>query len=82
MKRSYGLGGFLVSWETKYILRWSGMCHLGIIVATTTSATALGGAPNTIIGGTAAVLLAELYRWEEDVRIFRTWTTFEQALKK
>jgi hypothetical protein len=41
-----------------------------------------GGAPNEIIGGTAAVLLAERHRWEEAVIIFRTWTAMEQSLKK
>jgi hypothetical protein len=41
-----------------------------------------GGAPNKIDGGTVAALLAEYHRWEEDVSIFRTWTTVEQALQK
>jgi hypothetical protein len=41
-----------------------------------------GGAPNEIVGGTAAALLAEHHRWEEDLSIFRTWKTGEQALKK
>jgi hypothetical protein len=41
-----------------------------------------GGAPNEIVGGTAAALLAERHHWEEAVRIFITWTTVEQALKK
>jgi hypothetical protein len=67
--------------------------HLGIIVSITTYATvapahpwvnpeSLGGAPDEIVGGTAAVILAERYHWEEDVSIFRTWKTVEQALEK
>jgi hypothetical protein len=67
--------------------------HLGIIVSIATYATVApahpwvnpespGGAPNEIVGGTAAALLAECHRWEEAVSIVRTWTTVEQALKK
>jgi hypothetical protein len=41
-----------------------------------------GGAPNEVVGGTVAALLAERHHWEEAVSIFRTWTTMEQALKK
>jgi hypothetical protein len=42
----------------------------------------LGGAPNKIVGGTTATLLVERHRWEEAVRIFKSWTTVEQAFKK
>jgi hypothetical protein len=67
--------------------------NLSIIVSITTYATVApaqpwanpeppGGAPNEIIGGTAAVLLAERHRWEEAVIIFRTCTAMEQAMKK
>jgi hypothetical protein len=67
--------------------------HLGIIVSIATYATispahpwvnleSPGGAPNDIVGGTAAALLAEHHRWEEAVSIFRTWTTVDQTLKK
>jgi hypothetical protein len=41
-----------------------------------------GRVPTGIVRGTAAAVLAERHRWEEDVSIFRTWTTVEQALKK
>jgi hypothetical protein len=71
----------------------SALGHLSIIVSITTYATvapaqpcmnpeSLGGAPNKIVGGTAAALLAERHRWEEAVSIFRTWTTVEQAFTK
>jgi hypothetical protein len=77
----------------KYHLGGGAIGHLGIIVSIATYATVTpahpwvnlelpGGAPNEIIGGTAAVVLAECHRWEEAVIIFRTWTTVEQALKK
>jgi hypothetical protein len=67
--------------------------HPGIIVSIATYATvapshpwvnpeSTGGAPNEIVGGTVAALLAERHCWEEAVSIFRTWTTVEQALKK
>jgi hypothetical protein len=41
-----------------------------------------GRAPNEIVGGTAATLLAERHRWEEAVSIFKTWKTVDRALKK
>jgi hypothetical protein len=67
--------------------------YLGMILSITTYTTVApthlwenpeppGGVPNEIVGGTAAALLAERHHWEEDVVIFRTWTTVEQALKK
>jgi hypothetical protein len=67
--------------------------HLGIILSIATYATVApahpwenpeppGGAPNEMVGGTAAALLAERRHWEEAVVIFRTCTIVEQELKK
>jgi hypothetical protein len=62
-------------------LAGSALGHLGIIVSCTHSSVGesrmAGRAPNEIVGGTAAVLLAEPHHLEEDVIIFRTWTTVE-----
>jgi hypothetical protein len=80
------------AWSIESHLGGGILGHLGIIILITTYATVAparpwanpespGGAPNEIIGGTTAALLAEHHHLEEAVSIFRTWKTVEQALK-